>query len=315
MNKELAVKTEWQETLEKANKLVASKFLPVAINTPEKAVAIAMMGKELGLGMMESFRSINVIQGKPTMSVALMLALAQSKGNLVDQKIEAFPDRQNPTNVRYTVTRKGQSPHIEEFGDAEARAMGLLGKDNYKKQKFTMYRWRVIGNALRMVFGDVLHGVYTPEELGAEIEVIDDEMKVVKLPPEQQTIKPPPPEAAAIPPENRPVTPDIEKMAPNKKGIYVKSVTDRTAKNKKPYAWIESHVDKNEQEEKYFCYSQSAIAILKTAEDTAEMVEIYYEVNNYGAKIHHAVLVNDAMGQDDGENGPVIIGPGGEVMP
>jgi len=317
MNKELVPKTEWQEMLEKADKMVKSKFLPVAINTAEKAVAIAMMGKELGLGMMESFRSINVIQGKPTMSVALMLALAQRTGKLENQKIEAIPNAQNPVKVKYTLTRKGQSPHIEEFGDAEAKAMGLLNKDNYRKQKFTMYKWRVVGNALRMVFGDVLHGVYTPEELGAEVEVVDDEMKIKAVPtsleddidtglpppnPKLETPKqigPLPSDAAGAGIKTQPPKPKAKPTADKKKTLRkviwaIDEIADKVASNKKAYAWINTHTAQG-VEEKFYCYSQTAITKLKEAKRSGETADAEFEETGYGNKILSVELGGDAQ--------------------
>lgn len=166
----------WVALKEQAQMLVKSGFLPVAINTPEKAVAVALAGRELGIGTMESFRSINIIQGKPTISPQLMLALANRTGELEGQEIDSTDKR-----ALVTITRKGRKPHVAEFGVKEATDLGLMGKDNYKKQAKTMFVWRALAANLRVTFPDVLLGLYTPEELGAEVRVSDTEsMEVVE---------------------------------------------------------------------------------------------------------------------------------------
>lgn len=153
----------WNTMRDMANTLVKSRFLPAAVDTPEKAMAIMLAGRELGIGPMEAFRSINVIQGKPTVSPQLMLALANRRGELEDIKIDT-----NATRCVTTIKRKGRAPHTETFGVAEATALGLMQKDNYKKQAMTMFKWRSLAANLRVTFPDVVLGLYTPEELGAD---------------------------------------------------------------------------------------------------------------------------------------------------
>ena len=63
------------EAVKLAQILVASRLLPRAISTPEAAVTVIMAGRELGLTAMQSLRSIHIIEGKPTMSADLMVAL------------------------------------------------------------------------------------------------------------------------------------------------------------------------------------------------------------------------------------------------
>lgn len=150
---------------ETASMLVKTGFLPGAIKTPEQAIAIILTGRELGIGTMAALNTINVISGKPTVSPQLMLALIERSGQLADIQIEPH----NGGAIRCTMKRKGRSPHTEIFGDAEAAAMQLSGKDNYKKQKQTMYRWRAVAACARVVFPDVITGLYTPDEMGVDM--------------------------------------------------------------------------------------------------------------------------------------------------
>lgn len=158
---------KWQVMRQQADVLVKSGFLPTAINTPEKALAVMQKGRELGIGPMEALSSINVIQGKPSVSPQLMLALARRTGELQDMKMDA-----SDKGAIVTITRKGQSPYTTTFGPTEATALGLMAKDNYKKQAGVMFQWRALAQNLRVTFPDAISGLYTPDELGNNEETV-----------------------------------------------------------------------------------------------------------------------------------------------
>jgi hypothetical protein len=107
-----------------------------------------------------------------------MLALARRSGELEDIKLEKSVDA-----VICTVKRKGQTAFTTCFGVAEAKAQQLMGKDNYQKQPFVMFQWRALAANLRITFGDVITGLYTPEELGAEVNVMEDGEQVMAASP------------------------------------------------------------------------------------------------------------------------------------
>lgn len=167
--------SEFSVMKETASMLVKTGFLPQAIKTPEQAIAIILTGRELGIGTMAALNTINVIQGKPTISPQLMLALIERSGQL--ENIEIEPN--DAQSIRCTMKRKGRSAHTEFFGQAEAQALQLSGKDNYKKQAFTMYRWRAVAACARVVFPDVILGLYTPDEMGA---TVDEDGEIVTPP-------------------------------------------------------------------------------------------------------------------------------------
>ena len=157
---------DWAIMREQASMLVTTGFLPQAIKTPEQAVAIILTGRELGIGTMAALNNISVIQGKPTVSPQLMLALVNRTGQLEDISIQSGAD-----GATCTIKRQRRSPYTARFGPKEAQAMGLAGKDNYKKQAATMYKWRAVAEAVRFTFSDVTLGLYTPEEMGAQTDV------------------------------------------------------------------------------------------------------------------------------------------------
>lgn len=159
--------TQWELLKEQATTLLKSGFLPSALNTPEKIMTVALKGKELKIPMMEACSSINVIQGKPSVSPQLMLALARRTGELVDLQMES-----SDKGATVTVTRKGQSPYKSTFGPKEATDLGLIGKDNYKKQPAVMYQWRALAQNLRVTFPDAISGLYLVEEMTGGEETV-----------------------------------------------------------------------------------------------------------------------------------------------
>lgn len=155
---------EWQVLTQQANALVASGFLPQSVNTVQKAVAIMTLGRELGIGAWAALNGINVIQGKPTVSPQLMLAMINAKGQLEDMVIT---DEDGVCSV--TMKRRGRTPHTAAFSMQDAAAMGLSNKDNWKKQPAIMRQWRAVAACARVVFPDVILNLYTPEEMGANV--------------------------------------------------------------------------------------------------------------------------------------------------
>lgn len=162
MSKEIAEMNmdAWNVMRQQAEMLVKSGFLPVAINTPEKALAIMQKGKELNIPPMEAMSSINIIQGKPSVSPQLMLALARRTGELEDLKMDV-----SDKGAVVTITRKGQSPFSTTFGIKEATDLQLINKDNYKKQPGVMFQWRALAANLRITFPDAISGLYLIEEM------------------------------------------------------------------------------------------------------------------------------------------------------
>lgn len=167
--------SEWTVIREQCAMLVKTGFLPQTIKTPEQAIAIVMTGRELGIGAMAALNTINVIQGKPTISPQLMLALINRSGQVEDIQITATME-----GATVTMKRKGRTAYTATFGPKEAMALSLHSKDNYKKQPATMYKWRAIADAARVVFPDVVLGLYSPEEMGAQVDMETGE--VIEMP-------------------------------------------------------------------------------------------------------------------------------------
>ncbi len=167
MDSQLQLPADRDERREILKGYIESRLLPQHIRTVEQAEVIVGIGKEIGLPPIASLRTIHLINGNPTVSPAMMIALANRR-NLIQEMVLEKHDEY----AKFTVLRMGRkTPHIEMFSWDDAVDLGLAEKDNYKKQPKTMMAWRAIAAAMRVVFPDVIYGLYTPEEMGAVVTV------------------------------------------------------------------------------------------------------------------------------------------------
>ncbi|MYR36304.1 hypothetical protein GTX14_04445 [Streptomyces sp. SID4944] len=128
---------------------------------PDEVTAVILAGHELGIQPMTSLKSIDVIQGQPALRAHAMRGLLQSKGH----EIELMEATASYCKMRGR--RKGADVWQEVEWDIDrARLLGLLGKDQWKKQPKTMLINRATGEICRLVASDALHGMpYAAEEL------------------------------------------------------------------------------------------------------------------------------------------------------
>lgn len=164
----------WDLMVRQADILIKSRFLPASIDTPEKAITIMMTGAELGVPRMQALRQIYVVGGKPTCMAELMAAMIYR-----DQGDDALiPVKSTPEVATYRFKRRSWPAHQEfSFTIQQAETAGLLGgknSHNWTKYPDAMLRARCISAIARMAFPDTIGGMYTPEELDAEVKVNPD---------------------------------------------------------------------------------------------------------------------------------------------
>ena len=129
---------------------------------------IMLKGLEVGLEPIASMDLIDVIKGKPSLKPQGMLSLIWGSGLL-----ETLNITDDGNTCKVMIKRQGVSVHTETFSAEDAQKMGLAGRDSWKKQPATMRKWRAISAACRIVFPDVIQGMYIPEEIGPELPVSD----------------------------------------------------------------------------------------------------------------------------------------------
>ncbi len=156
-----------------ARDLVGSGLLPKHVSTPQQCLAIMQMGSEMNLPPMMSLNKIYVIHGRPAIDGQTMLALLQRQGVMIEVK--------ESTDKKCTVEARryyGHDPRMdnenlwvkitETFTIADAQKMGMLNKDQYKKQPRIMLRWRAISGAARIIAADHMNGMYVQEEVESQ---------------------------------------------------------------------------------------------------------------------------------------------------
>lgn len=152
------------EQIQYANAVARAGLLPQAYRNKPADIIVAMgLGQSMGLSPMESVYRINVIQGKPTASAELIAAQVRKAGHKL--RLKKDEARQS---VTCTIIRADdpEAPFSVTRDRRWAEQMGLINKDNYRKQPMTMLTWRAITACAREACPEALYGVaYTPDEM------------------------------------------------------------------------------------------------------------------------------------------------------
>lgn len=159
------------ELLQLGDMLIKSGLMPPSIKTAEAAFAVMLKGMELGVPAMAAIEGITIIQGKPSCSPHLMLALIRRdygsgairvKESTAERCVVEWRQPGWDGTQTYTFT-------IEDAKQAE-----LLGNQTWKKYPAAMCRARCISAVAKMAFPEVVGGMYIHGELGGDVVVRDD---------------------------------------------------------------------------------------------------------------------------------------------
>lgn len=173
---------ELQTYIRLANNLcVAEGFVPKAyLNKGPAVLACVLKGRELGLGPMTALSEIHVIDGRPTLSAALMLAKLRQGGVKV---LESVSTRERAW-IRAERSDTGEVAEVE-WTLEEASAIlyrtrdglrALVEKDNWVNYGADMLWARCVGRLARRLGPDILMGIsYSAEELRDSRGTIDGE--------------------------------------------------------------------------------------------------------------------------------------------
>lgn len=145
------------EATDLATRLADATILPTHLRgRAADVLAMTMTGAELGLPPMASTRGLYVQDGKPAMYVATKLAVVRRSGLLAKFRVIESSD----VNATVEMQRVGEDPVRMSFGADEAKKAGLVKSGSqYEKQPRKMFRWRVIGELIDLLFPDVVLGI------------------------------------------------------------------------------------------------------------------------------------------------------------
>ena len=144
-----------------ANAIAGTSLAGAYRGKRDEIVAVVLAGHELGIKPMTSLKSIDVIQGQPALRAHAMRGIVLNKGH----EIELVESDDQHCVMRGR--RKGAETWQTVVWDLDrARQLGLLNKDQWKKQPKTMLIARATGELCRLIAADALHGMpYVAEEL------------------------------------------------------------------------------------------------------------------------------------------------------
>jgi hypothetical protein len=145
----------------------ASGFAPRGMEKPESILVALQLGAELGLTPMAALQNTAVINGRPGIYGDAALALVRRSGLLESYKEEEVGTAgKDDWGCKVTAKRAGADPQSETFTVADAKLAKLWGKDGpWTQYPRRMLKFRARGFILRDVFGDVLKGLATVEEI------------------------------------------------------------------------------------------------------------------------------------------------------
>ena len=142
-----------------ARKLLESGMWPQFKNEAQ-VFAAAEYGRELGIPPVMSLNTIFPVKGKLSMTADAMLAVAHQRAS-VTWKV----DSSTAKACTMTFMRPGFEPIKVTFDEADAKAAGLLGKDNWVNYPKAMYLSKAKSSGVRIIAPDSTLGLYSIDEM------------------------------------------------------------------------------------------------------------------------------------------------------
>jgi hypothetical protein len=158
--------TNFREAIDLADRLAQSELVPKGFRGKPQDILVAMqMGAEVNLSIMQSLKSIAVINGMPSLYGDGFLAVIMSHPAFEWIKEDNLEDIAKNRRATCTIKRRGAEPHTVTFTLEMAQKAGLIGKagpwTQYEPRQFQM---RARGFCGRDTFADALRGIVLADE-------------------------------------------------------------------------------------------------------------------------------------------------------
>ena len=183
MSKELSVINSYNDLAQVAEAMVKSGYFEDSKSVSQAIVKI-MAGRELGLGQFASMTGIHIIKGKPSLGANLIGSLIKNDPRY-DYRVTQLTD-----DVCQIVFFEGEEQiGVSTFTKADATKAGTQNMNKFPRN---MLFARAISNGAKWYTPGIFGGapVYTPEELGADV---DEDGNIVTV---EVTVEDPTPEPA-----------------------------------------------------------------------------------------------------------------------
>jgi hypothetical protein len=216
-----------------------------------QATTKIIAGQELGIPPFAAMNGFHIIKGKAAMGANLIGATIKRSGKY-DYIVREMTTERCEIEFFQAIDGKRESIGKSEFTIADAKKAGTQNLDKYPRN---MLFARAISNGARWYTPDVFLGpIYTPEELGAQVDEAGDVIPGASFAPPQM----PEPQTEAEPP---PVDPafaatvkrlrDCEVNTSGTPPIFTRAqardsnalANERTASKSRLYSWILSKAD------------------------------------------------------------------------
>lgn len=201
------------DVMQRAAKALAESGYFADAKSLAQAVVKVMAGAELGLAPFASMAGIHIIQGRPALGANVIATLIKNDPRY-DYRVLELTD----TVCRIQFYEAGQACGVSEFTAQDAKKAGTKNMDRYAKN---MLFARAMSNGAKWFVPGVFGGapIYTPEELGADVDGDGDIVEGVLVettPPAKATR----PVVAEVEPEPEP------EFAADETAIYEASARD-----------------------------------------------------------------------------------------
>jgi 5'-3' exonuclease len=153
-----------QEAVQLADRMFQSRLFS-AYGTPQAVLATVLAGRELGIPAMASLRAFHIIEGKPQLSAGTIQSLV-----LKSIKARYFRCTERTATRATFCTQRGDEPEmclsytIEEGRAAWQKDENAWNKSSWGRNPADMLVARASSKLARLVYPDVVSGLYDPEE-------------------------------------------------------------------------------------------------------------------------------------------------------
>lgn len=144
--------------------LMDASLLPKHIRTPQDVVLLVQFGHDYGMTPQQAIQNLYVVEGKVTMPANI--AIGRAMGHPACEYLMCVET--TPTQATWEGKRRGYpAPTRLTYTIEQAKDAKLTGKQNWQKHPAEMLRARAGIQLVRVLFPDILAGIYDPDELGA----------------------------------------------------------------------------------------------------------------------------------------------------
>ena len=184
------------DEMERAAKAMAGSGFFSDTKQASQAIVKILAAREIGLGPFAGMTGVNIIQGKPAFGANIMAACVKKSGRY-NYRVTEMNDKACTIEFMERLDGKWTTSGESKFTIEDARKAGTKNLDKFPRN---MLFARAMSNGVRWYCPDVMNGsvVYTPEELGADVDEDGNVVEVVEVRRDAPTVEPIPAEVSEV---------------------------------------------------------------------------------------------------------------------